>query len=301
MATAVSLSVIWNSIARAISKASSKPFVLDQKSTLSGGSINHAYRISGGNQHYFVKLNRADNLAMFEAEMAGLHELAAAQAIRVPQPICTGAAADQSWLVTEYIELGNGRGESAQCLGRQLADLHRCQSEQFGWFRDNTIGSTPQHNTWTDDWLEFYREQRLSVQFELAAKNGFTGSLQHKGERLMANLGAFFSTYQAQPCLLHGDLWGGNCAFDVGGDPVIFDPAVYYGDREADMAMTELFGGFSAHFYAAYTEAWPLDAGYAVRKTLYNLYHILNHVNLFGATYAAQAEAMTDRLLAEIG
>jgi len=136
--------------------------------------------------------------------------------------------------------------------------------------------------------------------FELAARNGFTGSLQIKGERLMADMDVFFSTYRPQPSLLHGDLWAGNRAFDTAGQAVIFDPAVYYGDHEADIAMSELFGAFGADFYAAYNEAWPLDGGYAVRKILYNLYHILNHANLFGGAYASQAESMIDRLLAEM-
>ncbi len=237
---------------------------------------------------------------MFAAEADGLCELASAKAIRVPIPVCYGKAAGKSWLVTEYIGFGRGEEDSAQLLGRQLATLHRQSSEQFGWFRDNTIGSTPQHNAWSNDWVDFYRDHRLRFQLELAARNGFAGSLQIKGERLMANLDVFFSSYAPIASLLHGDLWGGNRAFDESGQPVIFDPAVYYGDREADIAMTELFSGFGADFYAAYQEAWPLDAGYSVRKSLYNLYHILNHANLFGGGYAVQAESMIDRLLAEI-
>jgi len=238
---------------------------------------------------------------MFEAEAAGLAALAAADAIRVPQVICLGQAADQSWLVMEYIELSQGDADASRLLGKQLAALHACSAEHFGWWRDNTIGSTPQKNNVMDDWPDFFRERRLSVQFELAAHNGFSTALQEKGERLMAGLDMFFVGYKAQPSLLHGDLWAGNCAFDGDGKPVIFDPALYYGDREADLAMTELFGGFGSEFYAAYQHAWPLHEGYAVRKTLYNLYHILNHANLFGGAYIIQAESMIDDLLAECG
>ncbi len=237
---------------------------------------------------------------MFEAEVDGLYELGATKTIRIPVPVCFGAVADKSWLVTEYIELGRGTGDSAQYLGQQMAALHRHTSERFGWFRDNTIGSTPQQNAWMDNWIDFFRERRLRFQFELAVSKGFSGSLQRKGERLLADLPALFSTYSPPPSLLHGDLWGGNCAFDKTGQPVIFDPAVYYGDREADIAMTELFGGFGADFYVAYNEAWPLDDGYNVRKQLYNLYHILNYANLFGGTYASQAESIMDHLLIEI-
>jgi len=292
--------VFWQNIEQAVSDAIGLTFTIDHKTGLSGGSINSAYRISGGGHHYFLKLNQADKLDMFEAEAEGLRELSNAKAIRVPMPVCFGGTEDKSWLVTEYIKLGSGAGDSAQKLGQQLAALHRNSSQRFGWFRDNTIGSTAQANRWSENWIKFYRDYRLLYQLRLAAKNGFTGSLQLKGERLLENLDVFFSTYSPIPSLLHGDLWGGNCAFDETGQPVIFDPAVYYGDREADIAMTELFGGFGSGFYDAYNKAWPLDEGYRVRKTLYNLYHILNHANLFGSSYASQAESMMDRLLAEI-
>lgn len=287
-------------IEQSITEASGLDFSIKHQHSIGGGSINSAFRIADDEHRYFLKLNQANKLDMFEAEAAGLHELAAAKAIGVPIPICYGAAGGQSWLVTEYIEFSRGGRDSNCQFGRQIAALHCQTSEQFGWFRDNTIGSTLQYNDQTNDWVDFYRERRLRVQFEMAAGNGFTGSLQSGGERLIENLHKFFTGYAVKPALLHGDLWGGNHAFDQAGQPVIFDPAVYYGDREADIAMTELFGGFGAGFYAAYQEAWPLDAGYGVRKTLYNLYHILNHANLFGGAYASQAESMVDQLLAEI-
>jgi len=237
---------------------------------------------------------------MFEAEADGLRALACSQTIRIPEPVCVGAMEAHSWLVTEYVPLGRGQSHSASLLGQQLAGLHRSTSPGFGWFRDNTIGSTPQINKQNGNWVLFYRDQRLKFQLDLAARNGISGSLQDKGYRLMDDLAVFFESYLPVPSLLHGDLWGGNCSFDAQGDPVIFDPAVYYGDRETDIAMTELFGGFSGDFYAAYNEVWPLHDGYGVRKELYNLYHILNHANLFGGGYASQAESMIDRLLAEI-
>ncbi len=292
--------MFWQSLEQSISDAIGQSFAIDHKAGLSGGSINSAFRISGGGHHYFVKLNQAHKLDMFAAEADGLRELGDAREIRVPAPVCFGEAEDKSWLVTEYIELGRGAGDSAQHLGQQMAALHRHTSERFGWFRDNTIGSTAQENCWSDSWIVFYRDYRLLYQLRRAARNGFTGSIQLKGERLLADLDMFFSDYSPVPSLLHGDLWGGNCAFDKTGQPVIFDPAVYYGDREADIAMAELFGGFSSEFYRAYNEAWPMDQGYKLRKTLYNLYHILNHANLFGGTYPSQAESMMDCLLADI-
>jgi len=274
---------------------------ISEKKSLGGGSINSAWQVTTatGNR-YFVKLNRESLLPMFEAEAEGLAELRKPGAIRVPEPVSYGAGEGYSWLATEYIEFGRGDVRTQETFGRQFAAMHRFTAGRFGWHRDNTIGSTPQINAWTDSWVDFYREHRLGFQLELASSNGFTGSIQRKGERLLAGLASFFATYSPVPSLLHGDLWGGNHSVDGGGNPVIFDPAVYYGDREADLAMTSLFGGCTSAFYEAYNEAWPLDPGYRMRKTLYNLYHIINHANLFGGGYAMQAESMMDSLLSEL-
>jgi fructosamine-3-kinase len=289
----------WERIAAQVGAASRSPFTIVRRSNLGGGCINEACLIEGGGRRYFVKLNRADKARMFAAEAEGLAEILATRSLRVPAPVCHGADGSASWLVLEFLELG-GRGDPGE-LGRRLAALHRCTGTGFGWKRDNTIGSTPQVNTPGGDWIGFWREHRLGYQLRLAARNGFRGALQAKGERLMQRLEAFFPGYSPPPSLLHGDLWGGNHGYTASGEPVVFDPAVYYGDREADLAMTELFGGFGSGFYAAYNEAWPLDSGYPVRKQLYNLYHVLNHANLFGGGYASQAEAMMERLLAGIG
>jgi fructosamine-3-kinase len=289
----------WDRIAAEIRNATGEAFAIAHRAGLGGGCINDACLLKGGGRRYFVKLKRADKAEMFAAEAEGLAEILATKTLRVPAPVCHGADSSASWLVLEYLELG-GRGDARE-LGRRLAALHRVTGRRFGWKRDNTIGSTPQVNTPGKDWIAFWREHRLGFQLRLAAKNGFRGTLQAMGERLMGRLGAFFTGYTPAPSLLHGDLWGGNHGYTVSGEPVVFDPAVYYGDREADLAMTELFGGFGAGFYAAYNEAWPLDSGYAVRKQLYNLYHVLNHANLFGGGYASQAEAMMERLLAAAG
>jgi fructosamine-3-kinase len=235
---------------------------------------------------------------MFVAEAEGLRELAAAKTLRVPEPVCWGVAGEMAYLVLEHLEFGR-RGNAA-LLGEQLASLHRTTQAEFGWGRDNTLGSTPQINTPCTDWVGFWRERRLGFQLGLARRNGCSGELQRLGEQLMTHLNGLFDGYRPQPALLHGDLWSGNHGYLADGTPVIFDPAVYYGDREADLAMTELFGGFGADFYAGYRAAWPLDAGYAVRKTLYNLYHILNHFNLFGGGYEQQALRMSQQLLAEL-
>lgn len=303
-------------LAEAITAASGAPFAVPALRRVGGGDIHQAYVVDDGARRYFVKTNHAERLPLFEAEAAALAALAATGSVRVPQPLRTGVAAGQAYLVMEHLDL-RGSGDAAR-LGMQLAQLHRVPQERFGWAHDNWIGSTPQPNSWQHDWLAFWREQRLGFQLRLAAQNGYGGALQRDGEALLAHLDAFFDGYTPVPALLHGDLWGGNHGYladgasDLScpsghrksespcGTPVIFDPASYVGDRECDLAMSELFGGYAPAFHAAYREAWPLDPGYAVRKLLYNLYHILNHANLFGGGYAAQAARMAAQLRAQI-
>lgn len=292
---------LWQAVAARIQEATGDRVAAARPEPVGGGCINQAFRLSGRERDYFVKTNAAGLLDMFEAEAEGLNEIVASGTVRAPAPVCWGENGETAWLVMEYLPLGgSGRGAGAR-LGEQLAAMHRVSRERFGWHRDNTIGSTPQVNTDSADWVAFWREHRLRFQYELAARHGHGGALQRLGERLLEALPAFFTDYAPQPSLLHGDLWSGNYSILDSGAPAIFDPAVYYGDREADIAMTELFGGFGRDFYAAYNSAWPLDPGYPVRKTLYNLYHILNHLNLFGGGYLSQAIGMTERLLAELG
>lgn len=288
----------WESIAEHIGAVTGEPFQVQQNRPIGGGCINAASVISDGRRRFFVKLNADARLDMFEAENEGLGALAAAGAIRVPIPICAGLADAQSYLVMEWLDL-RGRLDGA-LAGRQLAQLHRATANAFGWHRDNTIGATSQPNTPRSDWVAFWRDHRLGHQLEIAAANGYGGRLQSSGERLLTALDALIG-HRPVASLLHGDLWGGNIGATPDGQPVIFDPAVYHGDRETDLAMTELFGGFDANFQSAYREAWPLDPAYTTRKILYNLYHILNHLNLFGGGYLRQAQGMIDRLLAETG
>jgi protein-ribulosamine 3-kinase len=282
-----------------ISDATQRRFEVRGATPVGGGSINEAYSLEGTDgARYFLKLNDAQHLPMFVAEAAGLDAIAATNTIRVPHPIARGCAGGQSYLVMEHLEL-SAHGD-AKLLGVQVSALHRCTGKQFGFAQDNFIGTTPQPNNWMNDWINFWREQRLGFQLRLAAQNGHGSQLQRLGDKLMDMLPAFFASYTPQPSLLHGDLWSGNHAFLADGAPTIFDPATYYGDRECDLAMTELFGGYSSDFYATYRAAYPLDAGYATRRDLYNLYHILNHANLFGGGYARQAEQMMQRLLSEV-
>lgn len=282
----------------AIAAATGADFKIASSSALGGGCINQAWAIEGNSRRYFVKTNRAELAEMFEAEADGLRELESAEALRVPHPVACGASKGEAFLVLEYIHMDGG-GDPAR-MGQALALQHRKTAGRFGWLRDNTIGSTPQHNPWTTTWIDFFREQRLGFQLHLAEKNELGTKISGLGNKLLDGLEGFFPGYHPLPSLLHGDLWGGNVAFSNSGEPVVFDPAVYYGDREADIAMTELFGGFAPGFYAAYSETWPLETGYKTRKTLYNLYHILNHANLFGGSYIGQAESMMSRLLSEV-
>ena len=230
----------------------------------------------------FLKEGAPGRADAFAAEADGLEALR--PYIRVPQILDRGVQGGKAYLRLEFLRFqGSGNWKS---MGQTLAHLHRQAGPRFGWHRDNYIGLAPQINAWRDDWAEFFAECRLRPQIELARKNGF--GLEEP------DLG-ILKSHQPQPSLLHGDLWSGNAGFTAEG-PVVFDPAVYYGDRETDLAMTELFGGFPRQFYSAYHEAFPLDPGYEKRKHLYNLYHLLNHLNLFGGGYRGQVEAKLRRL-----
>jgi fructosamine-3-kinase len=288
---------MWTQIATHISKVTGEKFEITNRQSVGGGCINQGYAVSSSTITYFVKLNKASLLDMFEAEALGLKQMLDTKTIRVPKPICVGTTADLGYIVLEWLELGGSN--STQCweqMGRQLAAMHRCtppSQQGFGWDINNTIGSTPQINTWTSDWIKFFAEHRLGYQFQLARRRGGHFPQQEQVIAVVEKL----LNHQPKPSLVHGDLWGGNAAVTKSGEPVILDPATYVGDREVDIAMTELFGGFPGAFYRGYNDVCPLDSGYKQRKTLYNLYHILNHFNLFGGGYASQANSMIEQIL----
>jgi protein-ribulosamine 3-kinase len=244
----------------------------------------------------FIKTGPVSALPMFEAEADGLKELRKAAVIRVPDVISCGISEGKSYIALERLSLQRPDVMIERRFGEQLANLHRHTAAKFGWFRDNTIGPTPQINSQSDDWPAFFREHRLQYQFDLAARNGFSSDLAEPGSRLAERLADLFVGYEPVASLLHGDLWGGNwgCA---DGEAVIFDPAVYYGDRETDIAMTKLFGGFGPAFYAAYAASWPLEPGHEQRLKLYQLYHVLNHLNIFGRSYLGQAKQLISDLV----
>jgi fructosamine-3-kinase len=272
---------------------------VDGARRVGGGSIHHALRVDSSSGAMFVKFGPRSTFAQFEAECEGLREISRTNAIRTPAVLATGVTPSHAYAAFEWIEFRPSTAESDAQLGKALAQLHSVTAERFGWHRDNFIGATPQRNAWSDDWIDFFRRLRLCDQLERARANGARSKLLRQGERLIEVLPAFFSGYQPVPALIHGDLWGGNHAVDPHGEPVIFDPAVYYADREAELAMTYLFGGFSQAFYRSYESVWPPAPGANVRRGLYQLYHVLNHFNLFGGGYQLQAEAMIERLLAE--
>jgi protein-ribulosamine 3-kinase len=267
---------------------------------VSGGSINACYQWRTERELLFVKIADRQQGGMLTAEADGLRELSGARAVRVPKVRACGTTSRCAFLAIEWIEARTPTRRSEQQLGERLAQQHRATAPKFGWFRDNTIGRTPQQNDWAEDWPAFYRDRRLAFQLDLAARNGHAAAVDEPGRRLLEQLNAFFSDYRPAASLLHGDLWGGNWLVDENGDSVIFDPAVYFGDREADIAMTSMFGGFGPAFYDAYESAWPLDSGHASRRDLYNLYHVLNHANLFGGGYVHQARDMILRLSAQV-
>ena len=263
---------------------------------VSGGSISRCYRVPSSRGPLFVKLNHAADVVMFEAEVDGLEALRGADSLAIPAVYSVGCANETAYLFLEWLDLESKSTPAERALGRGLARQHRISNDRFGWARDNVIGPTRQPNNQTEDWVAFLRDQRLGFQLVLAAKNGLPRAQREASVELLAGLDRFFDGDFPAPSLLHGDLWSGNWGATASGVPYVFDPAVYFGDREADLAMTRLFGGFGHEFYAAYLAEWPLPPGWQRRVDLYNLYHLLNHFNLFGGGYLPQIAGLLARL-----
>jgi fructosamine-3-kinase len=295
---------LLEALQRAVRDAARTEWTLRSAEPASGGCIHAALCLkgedAGGEARYFAKVAAPERAALLVAEAEGLATIGRAGAIRVPGVIAQGGDDENAWLVLEWLDLETLSPAAGVRLGTALAAQHRALHTRFGWEKDNFIGASPQANGWSDDWLGFWRERRIHAQLRMAMANRYPGRMIDRGERLLADCEAFFRSHRPMPSLLHGDLWGGNAAALGDGTPVVFDPAVYCGDREADLAMTELFGGFPKDFHAAYRAAWPLDDGYSVRRDFYNLYHVLNHANLFSGSYVEQGARLIERLLAEI-
>ncbi|MGF1700185.1 fructosamine kinase family protein [Photobacterium makurazakiensis] len=284
---------MWQAISHQLSEVLDKPFKISEKETVEGGDINECYCIGDGIARFFVKLNDREQSAIFETEAESLHILNESDCIQVPQFIHMGTSKDKSFLILNYLPTKVMDDESAYILGQQLARLHSWGEQgEYGFDLDNYIGLTPQPNKWRRRWCRFFAEQRIAWQLQLCQEKGIElGNI----DTITSQVIQLLMNHQPKPSLLHGDLWHGNTALTVSG-PIIFDPASYWGDRECDIALTELFGGFSERFYDGYQSIWPLDEGYRERKDLYNLYHVLNHCNLFGGSYITQAEQLIEKL-----
>ena len=287
---------MWEQITKAISEKTGKPFQLEKTLSIGGGCINQAYQLLGKNDRYFVKLNQEVKVEMFAVEALGLKQMHETQTIIIPKPICWGVTQNNCYLVLEYYDFGRGNNQSWTQMGRQLALMHeQGTANRFGWQENNTIGSTPQINDWYDSWADFFAEKRIGYQLQLARRHG--GNFSNSNQ-VIEKIRSLLASHHPIPALVHGDLWSGNASFTATGKPIIFDPACYYGDREVDLAMTELFGGFRNEFYQGYQEIYPLGDDYQHRKTIYNLYHILNHFNLFGGGYEYQSQRMIKEIMA---
>jgi len=271
--------------------------LIEQTQALGGGSINAAYRIRYAGKEYFLKYNQANRYPkMFELEAKGLSILAKSKKIRLPEVIGTGEAGQTAFLLLEHIESGYPDNNFWEVFGKELADLHRETHVTFGLDHDNYIGSLPQYNTTSPSWSEFFIKQRLKPQLKMAAGKGFMNtSILNAFEKLFTKLQGLFP--EEVPALLHGDLWSGNFLCDSNQTPVLIDPAVYYGHREMDLAMSKLFGGFSPRLYEAYHAAFPLEKGWQERVDLCNLYPLLVHVNLFGGGYVGQLQSSLRRFV----
>lgn len=262
---------------------------------VSGGSISEAYKLTTAKGRYFVKYNRNAAEDFFEKEAEGLRLLRRAGTLRVPEVYhySTANSAVQGYIVMEWLE-GEAARETEDRLGKGLALLHRKSHDHYGLVESNYIGKLPQPNGWSDNWITFFRDRRLGYQARLAEKRGYlTHSRRTKLNRLLHSLDQWIPAYE-QPVLLHGDLWSGNWLVGPEGEPCLIDPAVFYGERELELAFTELFGGFSRRFYDAYEEMNPLSENYEERKQLYQLYYLLVHLTLFGESYGPAV----DRVLA---
>jgi fructosamine-3-kinase len=278
---------MWHFISERISECIQQDFICDDIREVKAGDSHKAYKISDGKQHFFVKINEKIHLTNFEVEVDGLEHLSNTQLFKVPNFICTGLVSNHSFLVLEYINMSQGNEHSWFHFGQTLAELHKTQTQQmYGWQEDNFIGLTPQSNLWQKKWSCFFAEQRIGFMLQLLSEKGLVLA---NIDTVVESIKSLLTGHNPKPSMLHGDLWQGNAGFHKN-QPVLFDPAFYFGDRETDLAMTELFGRFPVHFYQGYADIWPLEVDYEYRKPIYQLYHVLNHALLFGGHYIESAK-----------
>jgi fructosamine-3-kinase len=293
----------YTSLANALVSMFGNSVAIAHTDRMHGGDINKAYALTlNTGDRIFMKANAKENVSFFTAEAAGLSAIAATQAIATPPILCTGTDDGEevgySFLLLKFIESSKKRTDYYEAFARELAAFHSADTTpfvpnyRFGFFQDNFIGARFQDNTPSECWIPFFRDRRLAPQFKTADAH-FSSGDHAKITRLLDHLDEFLVEPE-KPSLLHGDLWGGNVLCGADGKAMLIDPAAYVGHAEADLAMTELFGGFSPAFHAAYREVRPLQAGYEDRRDLYNLYHLLNHLNMFGTGYLGAVLSIVD-------
>lgn len=262
---------------------------------VAGGDTDATFRCELSDTPVFVKMAEAQALSRLQAEAASLSAIAATGTVRVPHVVAVDECDGFAFLVLEWLDLGTLTPSTEAALGQQLARLHRSSGPHFGWAGDNWLGGSPQINTPDSHWANFFATRRLSVHLQAVEQRG-DHELADLGAALIERLPEILAEHAPQPSLVHGDLWSGNAAASDQ-TPVIFDPAAHWADRETDLAMTRLFGGFGEAFYAAYESEWPLTAGSERRMLLYQLYQRLNHLNLFGASYRSGCLSTIQTLL----
>lgn len=278
---------MWHFISEQISKCIQQDFICDDIREVKAGDSHKAFKISDGKHRFFVKTNEKYHLPNFEAEAEGLEHLSNTQVFKVPKVICAGLVSDHSFLVLEHIAMTQGNETTWYQFGQALAKLHTNHTQQmYGWQEDNFIGLTPQPNLWQKKWSVFFAEQRIGFMLQLLSEKGH---ILANIDRVVESVKSLLVGHNPKSSMLHGDLWQGNAGFHKD-HPVLFDPAFYFGDRETDLAMTELFGRFPDSFYQGYDDIWPLAADYQYRKPIYQLYHVLNHALLFGGHYLDSAK-----------
>lgn len=273
-------------IEQSITAATGDKACIAHYQTANGGSINNSRIISlKDGRSFFIKSlpGGVSYPGIFTAEFKGLELLATAGAIRIPKTV----VCNPEYIVLEMFQETEKPDNWNEKLGRQLAQLHlSTTTEIYGFEMDNYLGVTPQPNEWASRWLDFWRDQRLGWQLELfSRKTSVDDKLLKLGDRIMPKLDDFLGAVTEPAVLLHGDLWSGNAAADESGEPIIYDPACYYGHREAEFGIMRMFGGFGERCEAAYNEVWSWDEGVKERGIIYQLYHELNHLNLFGKGY----------------
>ncbi|MDP5039784.1 MAG: fructosamine kinase family protein, partial [Paraglaciecola sp.] len=277
---------MWHFISEEISKSLNNDFICDDIREISSGHSHKAFKITDGRSRYLVKTNQKSYLPHFESEIDGLTHLSKAQLFRLPKIICSGVVADKAFLVLEFLTLSEGNTEDWFQFGQLLAQQHQTQTQNmYGWQEDNYIGLSPQPNKWNKKWCQFFAEQRIGFMLQLLAAKGQNLA---NIDKIVASVFKLLAGHVPVASMLHGDFWSGNSGFHKG-LPTLFDPALYYGDRETDIAMSELFARLPTAFYEGYQATWPLDPGYEYRKPVYQLYHVLNHALIFGEHYIQSA------------